>query len=219
MLIGLVGFIGSGKGTVANFLVKKHGFTKISFAEPIKDAAAMMFNWPRPLLEGDTEESRKFRETKDGWWSEKFGHDFSPRHALQLLGTEAGRNVFHEDVWIYSVFRRMFPGKNYVISDVRFPNEIKFISEQKGFIVRVRRGDDPEWYNTALKENNTSEDDHWLLEDAGELMEQKYPDIHISEWNWIGSPTHHLLVNDGPLNMLETDITHMIRVFEGTQKA
>ena len=52
MIIGLLGFAGSGKGTVADILVSK-GFKKESFADPVKDAVAAIFGWERSLLEGD----------------------------------------------------------------------------------------------------------------------------------------------------------------------
>ena len=45
MLIGIVGLISSGKGTVADRLVEKHGYLKDSFAKSLKDAVASMFNW------------------------------------------------------------------------------------------------------------------------------------------------------------------------------
>ena len=52
MLIGVVGLISSGKGTVADRLVEKHGYQKDSFAKSLKDAVASMFNWDRSMLEG-----------------------------------------------------------------------------------------------------------------------------------------------------------------------
>ena len=140
MLIGLVGFIGSGKGTVADILVKKHNFTKLSLADTLKDATAVIFGWPRHLLEGDTDESRAWRETPDEWWSSRFEYEFTPRLALQMMGTEAGRDVFHQDIWLRSLERRMELYPNVVIADVRFPNEIEFIQSEGGFIVRVNRG-------------------------------------------------------------------------------
>ena len=45
MLIGVVGLIGSGKGTVSDRLVEQHGYQKDSFAKSLKDAVAAMFNW------------------------------------------------------------------------------------------------------------------------------------------------------------------------------
>lgn len=204
MLIGVVGFIGSGKGTVADILVNKKDFTKISFADSVKDATAAIFGWPRGLLEGDTDESREFREKKDEWWSEKTGKHITPRNMLQLIGTEAGRDVIHPDVWVLSVERKIGMYKNVVIPDVRFPNEMKFIQNMGGFVVRVRRGDDPEWYETARRAN---------LEGNTDLMTD-YP-IHYSEWAWIGTPTDYQLDNVGAISMLESDIEHMIKVFSG----
>jgi hypothetical protein len=204
MLIALVGFIGSGKGTVADILVEKKGFTKLSFADTVKDATAAIFGWPRHLLEGDTKESRDFREAPDAWWSDKFGYEFSPRKALQLMGTEAGRNVFHPDLWIFSLEKKLELYPNIVIADTRFPNEIDFIRSKGGFVVRVTRGPDPEWYDTAVRANKEGNTD--LMYD--------YP-IHYSEWAWAGQSTDYILHNEGTLNMLEADIDHCIKVFTG----
>ena len=196
MIIGLVGFIGAGKGTVADILVEKHGFIKESFANSVKDAVSVVFGWDRSLLEGDTVDSRAWREQPDEFWSRKLGKEFSPRLALQLMGTEAGRNVFHTDLWVHTVERRCSPNRNYVIADVRFPNEIKALKNMGGKIFRVRRGFDPEWYQTAYKQNTTEYDDLWLLQDHNELMEQKYPDVHYSEWAWIGQEVDGTIWND-----------------------
>lgn len=204
MLIGVVGFIGSGKGTVADILVDKYSFHKLSFADTVKDATAAVFGWPRGLLEGDTDESRAWRETPDEWWSKRFGYNFSPRLALQMMGTEAGRDVFHKDLWVYSLERKMELYPNVVIADVRFPNEIKFIQDKGGFVVRVRRGLDPEWYDTAYRANREGNTD--LMVDYS---------IHYSEWAWIGSIMDHELHNTGTVSMLEGDVGHMLKVFTG----
>ena len=209
MIIGVVGFIGSGKGTAADILVNKHNFHKLSFADTVKDATAAIFGWPRHLLEGDTDESREWREAKDEWWSEKFGYDFSPRLALQMMGTEAGRDVFHPELWIHSLERKMEMYPNVVIADVRFPNEIDFIQSKGGFVVRVKRGPDPEWYDTALSDNKNG------LEPSVSQMSLYHPSIHYSEWAWIGSIMDYQLDNVGALSMLEADIVHMLKVFTG----
>jgi hypothetical protein len=195
MIVGLVGFIGAGKGTVADLLVDRHDFFKESFANSVKDAVSTIFGWDRALLEGDTPESRSWREQKDEYWSKKLGKDFSPRLALQLMGTEAGRDVFHPDLWVHTVLRRCenAPWNNYVIADVRFPNEIKAIHDAGGIIVRVRRGPDPEWYDTALKVNKS-------FNYYG--MAEKYPDVHFSEWAWIGSKIDFEINNNHTLDEL-----------------
>ena len=179
MIVGLVGFIGAGKGSVADLLVDRHNYFKESFANSVKDAVSTIFGWNRALLEGDTPESRAWREQDDKFWSEKLGKPFSPRLALQLMGTEAGRDVFHPDLWVHTVLRRCenAPWNNYVIADVRFPNEVEAIRKAGGVIVRVRRGPEPEWYNVALKDNKKPN---------YHGMAQEYPDVHFSEWAWIG---------------------------------
>jgi hypothetical protein len=208
MLIGIVGFIGSGKGTVGDILESK-GFVKDSFAKPLKDAVSVMFGWPRNLLEGDTEVSRKWREEPDAYWSEQFQKQFTPRLALQLMGTEAGRNVFHKDIWVISLLNRA-RGKDVVVTDVRFKNEIDYIQKNGGIVVRVIRGEEPVWYNTALIQNSTDIEKHWLLEDEHELMEQKFPDIHSSEWDWIGCDFNYTINNDGTLQDLGNKIEEML---------
>ena len=59
MIIGICGLIGCGKGTVGDILVDDYGFTKLSFADKLKDGVATVFNWDRAMLEGDTVESRE----------------------------------------------------------------------------------------------------------------------------------------------------------------
>lgn len=204
MIIGLLGFIGSGKGTVADILVSK-GFKKESFADPVKDAVAAIFGWERSLLEGDTNESREFREAPDKFWSDKFGHPVTPRHMLQIMGTEAGRDTFHQDLWIYSLEQRIKNNEHTVIADVRFPNECDAIRNLGGFIVRVARGREPVWYNDALKANTEKNTDHM----------SKHT-IHYSEWAWIGQKTDYNISNNGSLDMLNADVKHMLKIFGGT---
>jgi hypothetical protein len=153
------------------------------------------------MLEGDTEVSRKWREEPDSFWSEKFGYTFTPRLALQLMGTEAGRNVFHQDVWVISLLNRA-KGKDVVVTDVRFKNEINYIQQNGGVIVRVRRGEEPEWYK--------------LAEDAAAgfssaIMGMKDKGIHQSEWDWIGSEFNYTIDNDGTVNELGNKVKELLQ--------
>ena len=202
MLIGIVGFIGSGKGTVGDILAE-HGFTKDSFAKPLKDSVAIVFGWQRDLLEGDTEQSRKWREQPDAFWSEKFERPFTPREALQLMGTEAGRDVFHNDIWVISLLNRA-KGKDVVVTDVRFKNEISYIQNNGGIVIRVKRGDDPEWYNDIASTND-------------EIFRNTYMEeynVHRSEWDWVGCDVDHTITNDGTIDDLRQNVgrvLHFIR--------
>lgn len=196
-IIGVVGFMNSGKGTVGDIL-NEYGYVSESFARPLKDAVSNIFGWPRSLLEGDTGFSRKWREEKDIWWSEKLGYDVTPRKILQQYGTELFRKNFHDDIWILSMEYRLKaqPKNNFVITDVRFPNEIKSIQKMNGKIVLVKRGPNPEWYDLAQNHNRNSS--------------LPKPDVHYSEWAWIGCALDHTIENDGTMKDLSNKVENMI---------
>lgn len=204
MLLGVVGFAGSGKGTIGDIFIRDYQFVRLSFADALKDAVSVIFGWDRKMLEGDTKESREWREKVDPWWSDKFGYQVTPRLMLQKMGTEAGRNVFNDEIWIHTVAKRLKDHENVVIPDVRFKNEIDFVRDNGGFIIQVNRGKNPKWYEAALKANK---------EDNTDLMEN-YP-IHYSEWAWLGHHRDYVIDNNGSLVMLESDIKHMMKVFTG----
>jgi hypothetical protein len=206
-IIGLLGFINSGKGTVASTLVSKYNFRQDSFAASLKDACAVMFDWPRHLLEGDTKESREWREIVDPWWSRELNMpNFSPRLALQVIGTDALRNNFHQDLWFLTLRNRIRknPSQSVVISDVRFPNEIKFIQEQGGTLIKVNRGPAPVWYETAVLANKGNSI-------AKEVMTKTYSDAHLSEWAWVGSKVDFEINNDTTLENLNLQITDLVK--------
>lgn len=171
-IIGLAGLIGSGKNTAADHLVKKHGFTQLSFAGAVKDSLSVIFHWDRSLLEGNTIESRQWRETVDSYWEKKLGiKNFSPRMAMQVIGTDVLRDNFHPYIWVYSLEKKMIDlSGNLIISDCRFPNEIGMLRANGASIVRIARGEDPQWYSVAK---------HYP-----EKMISLYPDVPVSEWSW-----------------------------------
>jgi len=151
MIIGICGLIGSGKDTIADYLQNIHQFRRESFAHALKDAVAQVFGWDRDLLEGRTKESRAWREQVDPWWAQrlKMPH-LTPRHVLQVWGTEVARRSFHDDIWIAALENKLRKTTDdVVISDCRFPNEIKSIRRAGGIVIRVVRGPEPEWYNIA----------------------------------------------------------------------
>jgi hypothetical protein len=212
MIIGICGFIGSGKDTAANYLVGWHGFRRDSFAGALKDAVATVFGWDRELLEGLTPEARVWREQVDPWWSERLSMpNLTPRWVLQYWGTEVCRQGFHDDIWIAALENRLRQRTGHtVISDVRFPNEIKAIRNAGGAIIWIQRGDLPEWYHCALTENTKPWDEQWLLADANELMEQKFPNVHKSEWAWVGTNFDALVDNNGSVEDLYTQLKNLV---------
>ena len=194
MLIGIVGLIGSGKDTVAERLVEKHGFIKDSFAKSLKDAVSSMFNWDRKMLEGNTKESREWREQPDKFWSEKMGKEVTPRLILQQFGTEVMRGQMYDGIWVDSVIGR-YKGENTVISDTRFINEIKTIKAHGGIVVLVKREEIP-----------TRE----------EMQKQG---AHQSEWDWMGSNFDYIIENNSSIEGLNANVDQIIHQLQDRQSS
>ena len=192
MLIGLVGLIGSGKDTVADRLMQQHGFARDSFAKSLKDATASIFGWQRELLEGQTTDSRQWREQPDEFWSKKFKKEITPRWVLQHFGTEVCRGNMLDSIWIDSFVAR-YKGEKTVISDTRFVNEIQTIRELGGRIVLIKRGEIPS------------------------REEMQASGAHRSEWDWIGCKFDHVLENNETIDQLYENVDSLIRQLQGHQ--
>ena len=193
MIIGLCGLIGSGKGTVADVLVEQ-GYEKISFADKLKDGVASVFNWDRQMLEGDTDESREWRETVDTFWTQETGRTITPRLVLQEYGTDCMRKGFYDGIWVSLTKQHILqnPNKNFIIPDVRFPNEIKMIKEIGGKVWRVQRGIDPVWFR--------------MYQDIG--VEPK--DVHESEWRWANAGYTLTIHNNGTMDELRSQVLGLL---------
>lgn len=208
MIIGFVGFIGSGKDTGADYLVNFHEFRRDSFANTLKDAVAAVFGWDRVLLEGRTKQAREWREQVDPWWAERLGMpNLTPRWVLQYWGTEVCRKGFHDDIWIASLENKLRTSKdNIVISDVRFPNEIKAIHNAGGKVIRVKRGPEPEWYEHAVNFNAGPHRLGWAIgKDA--LDKAK---VHASEYSWVGGDIDIVIENNGTIDDLYKQIHNIL---------
>jgi hypothetical protein len=203
MIIGVCGFIGSGKDTIADYLVNFHEFRRESFANTLKDAVSAVFGWDRVLLEGRTKQAREWREQVDPWWAERLDMpNLTPRLMLQLWGTEVCRKGFHDDIWIASLENKLRNSKDdVVISDCRFPNEISSIKKAGGKIVWVQRGELPAWYNIAVEANKG----HNLA-----MQELKRIGIHASETSWVGTDFDYVLDNNGSIDELYQQIKNRV---------
>jgi|TARA_R110000868_G_scaffold220209_2_gene471325 hypothetical protein len=200
MIIGVCGFIGSGKDTIADYLVNIYEFRRESFANSLKDAVAHVFGWDRTMLEGRTKQAREWRERVDPWWAERLKiPKLTPRLMLQLWGTEVCRGGFHDDIWIASLENKLRNSQDdVVISDCRFPNEIKAIKLQGGIVIRVVRGPEPEWINHA---KNYMAGEH----NTGCYLGKHHLDsnnIHASEYAWVNTKFDAVLDNNGTMDDL-----------------
>lgn len=204
MIIGLVGLKGCGKDTAADFFITHYdNWIKGSFADSLKDTCACVFGWDREMLEGSTHESREWREKVDTWWAEKLGRPgFTPRIALQLVGTDLWRNQFNDGIWLLSFEKKLLDIKeNVMITDCRFPNEIDLIQRLNGKIVRVKRGEDPPWWDVAVEDNARRDEPYY-----NPMVPQAYPEVHASESSWAGCTEDYVIVNDGTLEDLEESV-------------
>jgi len=131
MIIGLSGYARSGKDTVAELLCLNYEFSRISFADPMRDAIIVL----NPKINSVTRVSDYVEEY--GWDLAK--HNPEVRRLLQVFGTDVGRKMFGENIWIDMAFRQIKPNSRVVIADVRFPNEAEAIKERGGKVIRINR--------------------------------------------------------------------------------
>lgn len=156
LILGLAGKAGVGKDVAADVLRFRHQFACIALADPIKRAVKDWFGWDDAILWGRSEN----RSIPDPAY-----RGLTPRHALQFVGTEVGRELYG-DLWVQYAFRaagRLFdtrsacrcrydrayglyagqPGDDVpagiVIPDVRFPNEVEAIKNAGGRVILIRR--------------------------------------------------------------------------------
>lgn len=128
MLIGLCGPAGCGKTTVAEALRDQHGFTLISFADPLYAAVS--------AITGLSVDELKDRGIKE---SPLPGIGKSPRFLLQTLGTEWGRDIVSPTLWIDLAMQRAERAGDAVIADVRFDNEAQAIRGRGGRVFYIMR--------------------------------------------------------------------------------
>lgn len=126
ILIGLCGRANSGKDTVAALLPAT---SSIAFADPIYEAVAAVLGVPV-----DTLRDRDFKEAVVPWVGK------SPRVLMQTLGTDWGRKMVCDDLWIKIARIRIRNGGQFVVvRDVRFDNEASMILEEGGEVWLVER--------------------------------------------------------------------------------
>lgn len=202
-IIAVQGFIGSGKDTFASFILeneKSQGRTviKLSFASALKDCISSIFSWNREMLEGDTKESREWREKVDEWWSQKLNiPNLTPRWVLQNIGTNVMRGHFHPDIWLLSIEKQILNLQEFtdtiVITDCRFKNEIDFLRNMGAIYVKIQRGEEPEWV-------------HYYIENSVEPI-----DIHQSEYQWLNNTFDFTIDNNGSFEELKGKLTEFSR--------
>ena len=165
ILIGLAGHAGSGKDSVADYLVSRYGFVKSSFSDALYREVAAAFGLPdesllrdRATKEVPTEllaakkcSDLAFAAMLIDWWDTNgaASQPNSPRHILQWWGTEY-RRAQDPDYWIAQAEQWLvrvheitrYPEHRpqlFVNTSVRFPNERQWVRELEGNVWHLRR--------------------------------------------------------------------------------
>ncbi len=128
-VVAFTGQAGSGKSTATRYLIERHGYTLVKFAGPLKDMMRAI-----GLSEAQIEGSLK--EKPCNLLAGK-----TPRHAMQTLGTEWGRNCIGDGFWINLWRERVVDifaqAGRVVVDDCRFPNEAHAVRKLGGDIYRL----------------------------------------------------------------------------------
>ena len=137
MIVGFSGYARSGKDTAAEAL-SSLGFVRISFSDKLRD---FIYEFNPTVWSDDSALNTDLRDVIDrhGWngyketiWSKDI------RRQLQVLGTECGRKIIDDNIWVNATFNGL-PDGRYALADVRFPNEAKAIKEIGGKVYRITR--------------------------------------------------------------------------------
>lgn len=180
LVIGLGGRLRSGKDTVADHLVEKHGFHKIGFSDALHEAMLAL----NPIVvadvtigeDGPEGEGTRYSELIDAIGYVKAKEQYPEvRRLLQVLGTEVGRNMFDENVWVNITARKiddsLCADQPVVVTGVRFPNELRMIRQFAGETWWVDRpgleqssthasenGVEPEWFDRVIANDGAFDD-------------------------------------------------------------
>lgn len=148
-IIGVTGYATSGKDSIAGILVQEFDYHRIAFADALKEMALALD--PIVMVGVGSEESdlgfqtryvpyfKRLGEVVDALGMDEAKKIPEVRRLLQRLGTEAGRNVLGDSIWVDTLKKKAGAFSRIVIPDVRFPNEATTVHELGGVIWRVNR--------------------------------------------------------------------------------
>ena len=142
MLIAFGGLKGSGKDTAAQVMVDEYGFTRLAFADALRDALLTLDPWIAYAGHGYGTLPLSELIQDAGWdWAKR--NVTEVRRLLQVFGTEVGRSLFGENVWVEQIIKKApdlaRSNTRYVITDCRFDNEVKFVHDAYGYVVWIDR--------------------------------------------------------------------------------
>lgn len=185
-IIGISGYARSGKDSIGKILVEQHGYTRLSFADLLREALLLL---NPDIVDEVTEQVFTLEELiADRGWERAKTECSEVRRMLQVLGTDIARNMIGEDSWVNAMERRIAASgaDKIVITDVRFPNEADFVRSFDGMVLRVfRPGVGP-------------------------------ANDHVSEIGMDDYTCEFSIHNEGTLDELEEKVTNLLRFVTGS---
>lgn len=128
-VVAFTGQAGAGKSTATRYLVENHGYTLVKFAGPLKDML-------RSIGMAEDEIEGNYKETPLAYLCGK-----TPRHAMQTLGSQWGRDCIGKDFWVNIWGQRVLSvlryGGRVVVDDCRFPNEAAAVRKLGGDVYMI----------------------------------------------------------------------------------
>jgi hypothetical protein len=187
--IAISGKANSGKDTIAKLFLdaylilnnKLPNFEFVSFADPIKEMAKLMFpRTKKKILYGPSENRNKIIPG-----AFKDGQPLTYRRLLQDLGTEIGR-AYKEDIWLdvldYKLEKAPKQRDFFITQDVRFINEIRFLKDRNYTLIRVKRNSTQTVSNHASETEQDSISDNefnFIIDNNGTIEDLKEKVINI----------------------------------------
>ncbi len=181
--VGICGLARHGKDTIANVLVEEFGFTKLAFADRLKQIALAI----DPFVRTGGDENFKYlsQVVNDlGWERAKSIEDV--RRILQRIGTEAGRQLISDSLWVDLLEKEASKHDLVVVPDVRFPNEAQKLLELKAIMIHVT--------NPNIQHNGVG------TQHASEQFSEQ-----------LKAHCHYLILNEGSISELHSKIRSIVK--------
>ena len=165
-IIGIAGHMRSGKDTAGNYIVDNYGFTKLNFADELKQHVYLL----NPVV---YKEHRLQELVNEYGWDYAKEHFPEIRRLLQVYGTEIVRDNFGENVWVDLLFRKAekYKIEKLVIADVRFPNELESVLERGGILIKVKSAANKSHDTHASEQDLPNEKFNIIIENNGSLSD------------------------------------------------
>lgn len=158
MIIGLSGYAQTGKDTIADYLVSNYGFTRVAFADPIREA---LYKLNPKIKLGEAHRASLSHAVDNMGWEEVKKISEDTRELLQRLGTEVGRDMFGDDFWVNQAMKKASQYDKVVFTDIRYLNELQAVLGASGRLLRVVKKD----VNAVNKHTSESDLDSYNFKD------------------------------------------------------